>query len=179
MIVLHGTWGGPNPNGVIQTLKLQKHIAVHYIIDGYGKIYQLFDESYYAFHAGQNFRSISKQSIGIEICNWLNLKLINGKYYNWTHKPGKLNGLIDSSDVIVTQEWRQNKYWHKIKQSQYDSMCFLLNKICDEHNINKKFYRQYNPSFYKTSDFNGILMHSSFHPTRLDFEPSVIPKIVL
>jgi N-acetyl-anhydromuramyl-L-alanine amidase AmpD len=40
-------------------------VSVHYVIDRNGDIYQLFDEKYFAYHAGANFRNISKISFGI------------------------------------------------------------------------------------------------------------------
>ncbi len=38
--------------------------------------------------------------------------------------------------------------------------------------------RNYDPNGnFNTKDFTGILMHSTFHPTKMDFEPSIIPLI--
>jgi len=38
--------------------------------------------------------------------------------------------------------------------------------------------RTYDPTAgFNSNDFTGILQHSSFHPTKMDFEPSIIPRI--
>lgn len=174
MIVIHGTYSGRGDT-TIDWLNgpAGKTLAVHYVIDEYGKIFKLFDNKYFAYHAGADFRKISQDSVGIQIVNWLNLTKKNGKYYTWTKKQ------ISPQEVIITQKWRNNRYWQKIKQNQFNSLSFLLSQLCNEFNIRKRFYRQYNPKEYTKGDFSGILMHSSFHPTRLDFQPTVIPKILL
>jgi len=46
-------------------MKSTKNIAVHYVISRSGQIYRLFDNKYYAWHAGAKFRDLSKRSIGI------------------------------------------------------------------------------------------------------------------
>lgn len=70
VIVIHGTAGG-TANGAIQFMKKYsgQNVSVHYVIDRDGTIYQLFDDKYYAHHAGSNFRQLSKYSIGIQLVN--------------------------------------------------------------------------------------------------------------
>lgn len=83
IIVIHGTAGG-TADGAITFMRKDsgKGVSVHYVIDKHGNIYQLFDEKYFAYHAGGNFKSISKASFGIQLVNWVNLSLINGQYYS-------------------------------------------------------------------------------------------------
>ena len=70
IIVIHGTTGG-TANGAITFMRKDSgaDVSVHYVIDRNGDIYQLFDEKYFAYHAGANFRNISKISFGIQLVN--------------------------------------------------------------------------------------------------------------
>ncbi len=171
-IVIHGTAGGTY-TGALQTfISGAKGVSTHFIISEDAKIYRLFPQKYFSYHAGSNFRTISQTSFGIEIVNWLSLKKVNNKYYTWTNK------IIDPSRVKTTEEWRGVKYWHTITLQQYNALQFLLKYLCQKYNIRKKFFRNYNPNAeFNTKQFTGILQHSSFHPTKLDFQPSIIPKI--
>lgn len=175
-IVIHGTAGGTaqgaiswmnNPNGA------GKNVSVNFVIDEWGRIISLFPEQFYSYHAGSNFRIISESSFGIEIVNWLNLDKKGDKFYSWT------NTLVDSSRVKqVSVPWRGYKYFHTITNQQFTSLCIVLKYLCEKYNIRKKFYRNYDPNGnFNTKDFTGILMHSTFHPTKMDFEPSIIPII--
>lgn len=173
-IVLHGTAGG-TAQGAISWLSgpAGKGVAVHCVIDQDGKIYQLIPWDYFAYHAGPNFRTISETSFSIQIVNWLNLKQVNGVWCSWTGKP------IQKSRIItVTKSWRGYTHFHSITDQQHESIQYLLKYLCQNFGIRKKFFREYDPKAgFNTNQFTGILQHSSFHPTKMDFEPSVIPKI--
>ncbi len=172
-IVLHGTYGG-TAEGAIAWLNGQagKGVAVHFVIGEDGKIYQLFPQKFFAYHAGGNFRTISQTSFGIEIVNWLSLKYVQGKWRSWTNK------VIPQNRIVVTQSWRGCTHFHSITPKQHEAIQYLLKYLCQKYGIRKKFYREYNPNGgYNTRQFTGILQHSSFHPTKMDFEPSIIPRI--
>lgn len=172
-IVLHGTYGG-TAQGAIAWLNGQagKGVAVHYVIGEDGKIYQLFPESKFAYHAGGNFRTISQQSFGIQIVNWLSLKNVQGVWRSWTNKP------IPENRIVVTQNWRGCSHFHSITPQQHQAIQYLLKYLCQKYGIRKRFFRTYDPTAgFNTRDFTGILQHSSFHPTKMDFEPSIIPRI--
>ena len=173
-IVLHGTYGG-TAEGAISWLNgpAGKGVSVHYVIGQDGKIYQLFPEQKFAYHAGGKFRTISQTSFGIEIVNFLSLKYMRNNYYSWTNK------IIPRQRVLEFQEsWRNCKYFQSITSQQHQAIQFLLKYLCQKYDIRKKFYREYNPKAgFNTRQFTGILQHSSFHPTKMDFHPQVIPRI--
>ena len=172
-IVLHGTYGG-SAEGAISWLNgpAGKGVSVHYVIGQDGKIYQLFPEQKFAYHAGGKFRTISQTSFGIQIVNFLSLKQLNGDYYSWTNK------LIPRDQVISTPMWRGCTKFHAITLKQHQSLQYLLKYLCQKHGIRKRFFREYNPKAgFNTRQFTGILQHSSFHPTKMDFHPQVIPRI--
>ena len=53
--------------------KIQSEVSCHYLIKNDGEILKMVPETYIAWHAGKsswkNFRSLNKNSIGIEISN--------------------------------------------------------------------------------------------------------------
>ncbi len=172
-IVLHGTYGG-TAEGAIAWLNGQagKGVSVHYVIGEDGKIYQLFPQKFFAYHAGGNYRTISQTSFGIEIVNWLSLKNVQGIWRSWTNKA------IPENRIIVTEPWRGCSHFHSITSQQHQAIQFLLKYLCQKYAIRKRFFRNYDPTAgFNTRDFTGILQHSSFHPTKMDFEPSIIPRI--
>lgn len=172
-IVLHGTYGGTY-TGALQTfISGARGVSTHFIISEDAKIYRLFPQKYFAYHAGGNFRTISQTSFGIEIVNFLSLTYMRDNYYSWTNK------IIPRQRVLEFQEpWRNCKYFQSITPQQHQSLQYLLKYLCQKYGIRKKFFREYNSNAgFNTKDFTGILQHSSFHPTKLDFEPSIIPRI--
>lgn len=174
-VVIHGTAGG-TANGAIGWMNnpqgAGRNVATHFVIDQNANIIRLFPQKYFAYHAGSQFRGISETSFGIEIVNWLNLQIRNGSYYTWTGKK------IRPSQVYIAQNiWRGYKAFHKITQKQHKSLQILLKYLCQTYGINKKFYRYYDKQRYIDPNFNGIVQHSSFHLTKMDFEPNLIPTI--
>lgn len=172
-IVLHGTYGG-TAQGAIAWLNGQagKGVAVHYVIGQDAKIYQLFPESKFAYHAGGNFRTLSQQSFGIQIVNWLSLKYVQGEWRSWTNK------VIPQNRIVVTQSWRGCTHFHSITPQQHEAIQYLLKYLCQKYGIRKRFFRNYDPTAgFNTRQFTGILQHSSFHSSKLDFQPSIIPRI--
>ena len=172
-IVLHGTYGG-TAEGAIAWLNGQagKGVSVHYIIGQDAKIYQLFPEQKFSYHAGGNFRTISQTSFGIQIVNFLSLKYVQGKWRSWTNK------VIPENRTIVTEPWRGCTHFHSITPEQHEAIQYLLKYLCQKYGIRKRFFRTYDPTAgFNTRDFTGILQHSSFHSSKLDFQPSIIPKI--
>lgn len=168
-IVVHGTASGTS-KGSIDWLNgpAGKGVSVHFVIDRDGTIYRLFPQQYFAYHAGGNFRNVSKTSFGIQIVNWINLTKKNGQYYTWTNKK------IDAKQVITTNMWRGSSHFQSITQAQHKSLQYLLSYLCQKYSIPKKLYRDYD---VKSVNFEGIMFHSTFHPQKMDFEPSLIPPI--
>lgn len=173
-IVIHGTFGGTG-TGTISWFKngSGQGVSTHFIIDQNGKIYRLFDQEYFAYHAGGNFRQLSRQSFGIQIVNWLNVtKDSRGVFYSWTGK------VIQPERVKQVQTWRGKEYFQTITQNQHKSLEYLLKYLCQKYDIKKKFYRNYDENLpVNNSNFSGILQHSTFHKTKMDFEPSIVPTI--
>ena len=168
-IVIHGT-GGSSVEGCVNSFDPDA-VSVPFIIDRDGKIYQLYDEAYDHYHAGAKFRAISKKTIGIELVNWNFLIKKNDGYYSWVNKR------IDDNDVIKTDLWRGYTAFHNVTSEQHKSLCKLLKYLCEKYEIQKSLIRDYNQKLINNSEWSGICFHSSFHPEKTDFHPSVIKKI--
>lgn len=180
IIVLHHTAGGPNPLNVIHGWGYNpERVATSYIIAGKpdatnsykeGDIFQCFEDKYWAYHLGLktvNNTYLNQISIGIEICNWGQLLLKDGKYLNYINKE------VPAEDVIILQEpYRGFKYYHKYSDAQLESVRLLINDICDRYNISKN----YNDNMFdvNTTALNGeggIYSHVSYRTDKNDCSP--------
>ena len=106
-IYLHHTAGNANPYGVYKDWeKNEERVATCMVVGGKntpdnsswvdGEIIQGFASKHWAFHLGLKestfnkynikYQSLDRISIGIEICNWGQLTLKEGKYYNYVNK---------------------------------------------------------------------------------------------
>ena len=170
-IVIHGT-GGSTVDGCIASFD-PNAVSVPFIIDRDGKIYQLYDEAYDHYHAGSKFRALSRKTIGIELVNWNHLIKKSDGYYSWVNKR------IDNDDVINTNLWRGYIAFQKVTEEQHKSLCELLKYLCEKYGIKKSLIRDYKPEIINNADWSGICFHSSFHPEKTDFHPSVINKILI
>ena len=168
-IVIHGT-GGSIVEGAVNTFT-KSGVSVPFIIDRAGNIYQLYDEGLLHWHAGKDFRDISRKTIGIELVNWNFLIKKNDGYYSWVNKR------VDDNDVIKTDLWRGYTAFHNVTPEQHKSLCKLLKYLCEKYDIQKSLIRDYNQKLINNSEWSGICFHSSFHPEKTDFHPSVIKKI--
>ncbi len=168
-IVIHGT-GGSTVEGCISSFS-NNGVSVPFVIDRDGQIYQLYDESYDHYHAGAKFRALSRRTIGIELVNWNYLIKKDNAYYSWVNKR------IADNEVIKTDIWRGYIAFHNVTDKQHKALCELLKYLCEKYNIKKQLIRDYKPELINKPEWSGICFHSSFHPEKTDFHPSVIKKI--
>lgn len=171
-IVIHGTGGGSVDGAVSSFSSLG--VSVPFIIDREGNIFQLYDEAFDHWHAGANFRGISKKTIGIELVNFNHLTMKNSKYYNYLGKQ------INPNEVFVSESvWRGYKAFHNVPEAQLQALCYLLKMLCEKHGIKKSLTRNFDPLKIKSIEWSGICFHSTFHSSKMDFQPDVIGKILI
>lgn len=198
-IVLHHTAGGPNAINVIsgawehdKTANGGKlPVATSYVIGGKmlkipemdGKIYEAFDDKYYAHHLGcktKNNLALNKQSIGIEICNWGPI----------VFKPGK-NGVKDKyltyvgTELTIDEVYKLDKpfrgytYYHEYTDAQIMSLKLLLLHLSEKHKINiKKAWNllSFELSKEALAGDSGIWCHTNYRADKFDISPS--PKMI-
>jgi len=72
-IILHYTGMEKESEAISRLTNIQSEVSCHYLIKKNGKIITIVPESYIAWHAGKsswgNYKSLNKNSIGIEITN--------------------------------------------------------------------------------------------------------------
>lgn len=169
-IVIHGTASGSMEDA---KAAFQKNgVSVPFIIDRDGTIYQLYDEKFLHWHAGSNFREISKKSIGIEMVCWNHVKYKKDHAETWTGEK------IPISECKSLQ-YRGENLFNIITKEQHKALEELLSFLCGKYHIQKRLVRDFNPKLIKDENFSGICFHSSFHPHKMDFPPNLIDPIYI
>jgi len=135
-IYLHHTAGNPSGVNTFQWWASNpERVATCVAISGPGsndgQIVQGFSSKFWAYHLGLKestfdryslpYQSLDKISIGIEICNWGQLTLKDGIYYNY------VGGVVSSKDVIkLNNPYKGFQYFHNYSDAQIDSVRELL-----------------------------------------------------
>lgn len=135
-IYLHHTAGNPSGVNTFQWWASNpERVATCVAISGPGsndgQIVQGFSSKFWAYHLGLKestfdryslpYQSLDKISIGIEICNWGQLTLKDGIYYNY------VGGVVPSKDVIkLNNPYKGFQYFHNYSDAQIDSVRELL-----------------------------------------------------
>jgi hypothetical protein len=187
-VFLHHTAGNPNGVGTFGWWSSNKdRIATCVAISGKGsgavdgQIIQGFSSKYWAYHLGLQkstfssrkiaYKSLDKNSIGIEICNWGNLKEFNGKFFNYVGK--------EMSDGIIKLDkpYKGTTYFHDYTDAQIESVRELLLLWNKKYGIPL----DYNEDIWDVSSRAlkgeaGIFTHNSVRKDKIDIYPH--PKMI-
>lgn len=200
-IVLHHTVSGSEVNSSINWWKSDpRKVATSFIINGSGKIYQLFSSKYWAHHLGiksdflknKGFKDygtrnliLNKGSIGIEICNWGGLvKSENDTFHPalWDSKikkfvPNKKVQIKEHNVETYDKPYRGFKYFEKYTNEQIESTARLSIYLCDKYNISKKYNSEmWDINMDALSGKSGIYTHTSFFIGKSDCHPQ--PELI-
>jgi len=177
-IFIHYTSGGPNAKNVIDYWNSDEpQISTAYIIDGQdATIYECFNPDYWSYHLGIKGTKgrLDKASIGIELCAYGPLKLINGKYYAWP--KDYTSTVIPDSDVYKLQrDFRGFSYYESLTDDQITSLEGLLEFLITKYKIpvQKSFdytWFDYNESVIKNTT-PGIWTHTTVRKDKFDLYP--------
>ena len=192
-IYLHHTAGNANPYGVYKDWeKNEERVATCMVVGGKnspdnsswvdGEIIQGFASKHWAFHLGLKestfdkygvkYQSIDRISIGIEICNWGQLTLKDGKFYNYVNKE------VPKEEVVeLTNPHRGYKYYHAYTDAQIDAVEEILRILKVKFNIPIK----YNPDIWDITTRAlkgepGVYTHNSVRTDKVDVSPQ--PKLI-
>jgi hypothetical protein len=197
-IFLHHTKGSHNPYFVIDGWGKDQRgrIATEFVIGGKslsgdeefdGLIVQAFPDNRWAYHLGaKTSKYLQKHSIGIELCNFGELTLKDGKFYNF------LNRVVPNDQVCTLKEpYRGSIYYHNYTEAQIKALERLLLHLRDRNSIDlKKGLQEWLKSFSELISFDffhsamdgktkGILSHTNIiknHAAKKDVYPH--PKLV-
>jgi|TARA_R110002126_G_scaffold27857_7_gene93319 hypothetical protein len=147
-----------------------------------GQIIQGFSSKYWAYHLGLKestfnkygvpYKSLDKISIGIEVCNWGQLTLKDGKFYNYVNK------VVPQDQVCeLPQPHRGYKYYHNYTDAQIESVRELLLSWKEKYNIPLT----YNPDIWDITKRAlageaGVYTHNSVRLDKVDMYPH--PKLI-
>jgi len=156
-----------------------------FYINKEGKVFQLFDEKYWAYHLGltlENFqklgvdyRYLEKTSIGITLENAGAVVRKNGDFYPKSVSENEnILPVEDAYEYCVKAKWRNEQYWELYYDKQIESLRELLLKLCAKHNIPK----DYNADIWDVSrralmGTAGIFCHCSFRNDVSDPHPQI------
>ena len=191
-IYIHHTAGNADPFGVFTFwASNRERIATCVTIGGKpktgsnwqdGEVVQGFSSKYWAYHLGlkestfHNFnlpyKSLDKNSIGIEICNWGQLTLKNGKFYSWANKE------VPADEVIeLENEHRGFKYYHNYTDAQIDAVKDLLLLWKQRYNIPIEYHADiWDVTPRALRGEAGVFTHNSVRYDKVDVYPH--PKLV-
>jgi len=189
-IFLHHTAGNHDPFGVFRWWEAnQERVAVCAVIGGRpdandnwrdGEIVQGYSSKFWAYHLGLRqavfaqfgvpYQPLDKTSIAIEICNWGELRYINGKFYTYVNT-------IVPRDQVVQLNYRGSQYFHAYTDAQIESVRQLLVYWGNRYNIPLT----YNPNMFEVNakalaGMPGVWTHTSVRYDKNDLAPQ--PKLL-
>lgn len=147
-----------------------------------GQIVQGFSSKHWAYHLGLKestfhkfnvpYKSLDKISIGIEVCNWGQLTLKDGKFYNYVNREIPANQVCE-----LAQPHRGFKYYHNYSDAQIESVKELLLLWKDKFGIPLT----YNEDIWDVTPRalrgeKGVFTHNSVRLDKVDMYPH--PKLV-
>lgn len=147
-IYIHHTAGSHRPDWTIDGWERDRTktgarlpVGTAYVIGGIdratgnnafdGKIYQAFDDKYWAYHLGVSINNdyLNSKSIGIEVCNYGYLiKASDGTFLNYVNSPIPANMVID-----LGAKFRGFQFWQAYTPKQLESLKWLIQNIALRH----------------------------------------------
>jgi hypothetical protein len=188
-IYLHHTAGNSNAEQVFKGWESNpERIATCVSISGKGKtsidgeIVQGFSSKFWAYHLGLKqdtftkygvkYQSLDKISIGIEICNWGQLTLKDGKFYNYVNRE------VPAEEVCeLATPYKGYKYYHNYTDAQIESTKQLLLLWKEKYNIPLTYNEDIwdiTPRALKGEA--GVFTHNSVRKDKVDIYPH--PKMI-
>ena len=188
-IYIHHTAGNASGEGVFRHWAANsERIATCVSISGKGKdavdgqIVQGFSSKFWAYHlvlkqsvftkAGVKYQSLDKISIGIEICNWGQLTLKDGKFFNYVNRE------VPADEVCTLETpYKKYKYYHNYTDAQIESVKELLLLWKKTYNIPLSYNEDIwdiTPRALKGEA--GVYTHNSVRKDKVDIYPH--PKMI-
>ena len=186
-IYLHHTAGNPSGEQVFtHWASNPERIATCVSISGKGptdgQIVQGFSSKYWAFHLGLKestfqkhgvpYKSLDKISIGIEICNWGQLKKVGSKYFNY------VNRTVPEDEVIqLDAPYKGFEYFHNYTDAQIESVKELLLLWKDKYGIPLTYHEDiWDVTVRALKGESGVFTHNSVRTDKVDVYPH--PKLI-
>lgn len=188
-IYLHHTAGNANGEQVFKGWESNsERIATCVSISGPssssvdGQIVQGFSSKHWAYHLGLKestfqkfnvpYKSLDKVSIGIEVCNWGQLTIKDGKFYNYVNRE-----VPDNQVCELSKPHRGFKYYHNYSDAQIESVKHLLILWKDKFNIPLTYNEDiWDVTIRALKGESGVFTHNSVRLDKVDMYPH--PKLI-
>ena len=184
LIVLHHTVGGSATSTMKWWNMDPRDVATAYVVARDGKVHEVFDPKYWAWHLGIKSSRTEKRSIGIEIASEgaLTPRSENGKLALYAFagqaaekRLGTAADLLRTHKVVHLSETFRGWEWFDVyDEPQIDSCIELCNYLCDLFDIPHRFPLEAQldiPDLRKWFDFKGILHHAMIRKDKSDLHP--------
>lgn len=188
-IYLHHTAGNPSADGVAKWwIESPEDVGTCVVIAGPGRdtvdgeIVQCFSSRHWAFHLGLKestfkkqgilYRSLDRISIGVELCNWGQLTLQDGRYYNYVNRE------VPKSEVCtLATPHRGYVHYQQYSDRQLES----LRQLLLTWNLRYGIPLRYQPDIWDVTPRAlkgepGVFTHNSVRYDKNDVYPH--PKLV-
>jgi N-acetyl-anhydromuramyl-L-alanine amidase AmpD len=178
-IYLHHTAGGPKAEDVYRWwIKDPPKVATCVVISRNGEIVQGFSSKHWAYHLGLKtkhfdlmgvpYKSLDKISIGIEICNWGQLRLKDGNFYNYVNK------IVPKDEVYeLKYPHRGYRYYQDYTPEQIKSVSNLLLYWNEFYGIPLTYNEDiWDLTLRAFKGESGVFTHNSVRPDKFDVYPN-------
>lgn len=174
MIVLHHTSGG-SAQSSIQWWKTENNkVAVAYVVDRDGTIYQAFPDDCWAYHLGLHnvpTGELDQRSIGIEIsCAGGLSRDAEGvlRAFDKTSGPA-----FQAPVTNLEKAWRGYQFFESYTEQQYVAVCDLVASLLVKYpTIQKKTPKLHNDfAMPALRYYNGIVTHCQLRADKSDCHP--------
>jgi hypothetical protein len=133
-----------------------------FTIDREGVIYQHINPTHTSKILDND--SLDRQAIVIALENvgWVEFEDVLNEYYDWRG--------VRYCGPVVEIPWRGKKYWAQYSAAQFPSLIELIDYLCKEHSINKRFIG--NNVICSIKNYKGVINRSNFSKLHFDLTPA-------
>lgn len=161
VIVLHHTVSN-NVEGVLAWWRRRNDkVATAYIVDMDGKVYEVFEPKYWAYHTGIG-SEYDKKSIGIELVNE-GVLYKKGKYILTTYGRYQREGVYEHNVV-----WRGYRYFAPYTEAQVRACGELVDYLIGLFGIKRQIYKNLFEYSVEARKFEGVVAHCTIRPDKTD-----------
>jgi N-acetyl-anhydromuramyl-L-alanine amidase AmpD len=169
-IVLHHTVSSNAASSIAWWKQTPERVAVAFVVEKDGTIFQLYEPQYWAYHIGKGSTSDqNRHTIGIEIVNEgiLQANFTPQSMYKWCDGKDFFTG----KTFTLSAPWRGSRYFACYTEEQYTAVGELVKYLSQRFPIplmvNDSF--TYDPANFA---FHGVVSHHNLRTDKTDLSPA-------
>ena len=175
LIVLHHTAGGSARSTYQWWLTDPKPIGTAYIVARDGRIHEVFDPKYWAYHLGYSVRKDERRSIGIELACEGALLERGGELYCYD-KVSERTRYRGVAPWCIPHPWRGYRWFAPYPDKQVVATIKLVKYLLGKFQIPPtvpKSVAMHKPIVYRASNrlLTGVLSHAHVRADKTDVHP--------